>query len=147
VTSVQQHRYEFSWKNITTLFRFIQYSCIGIKHLQSNNSVHTSGNSCSRIRYASVLQTMICNVSLNEARITGTSTTCAGILKQSKGARNRVAIWLSYRAGIFKQSMGARNRVGIGPPGYIDWRNSFFGIKRRAPAPKIQALFKRHTTD
>jgi hypothetical protein len=30
------------------------------------------------------------------------------------------------RAGIFKQSMGARNRVG--PPGYIDWRNSFLEI-------------------
>jgi hypothetical protein len=30
-------------------------------------------------------------------------------------------------AGIFRQSMGARNRVGIGlsyrPPGYIGWRN------------------------
>ncbi len=36
--------------------------------------------------------------------------------KQSMVARNRVGIWLSYRAGIFKQSMGARNQVGIGLP-------------------------------
>jgi len=37
-------------------------------------------------------------------------------------------------AGIFKQSMGARNRVGIGlPPGYIGWRNSFLGIDSWAP--------------
>jgi hypothetical protein len=79
---------------------------------------------------------MICNVSLNEARITGTSTTCAGIFKQSEGARNRVEIGLSYRAGIFKQSMGARNRVGIGPPGYIGWRNSFFGIKNKGSGSK-----------
>ncbi len=34
--------------------------------------------------------------------------------KQSRGARNRVGIVLSYRAGIFKKSMGARHRVGIG---------------------------------
>jgi hypothetical protein len=44
-------------------------------------------------------------------------STCAGILEQSMGARNRVGIELSYRpasAGIVEQSMGSRNRVGIG---------------------------------
>jgi hypothetical protein len=41
------------------------------------------------------------------------------------------------RAGIFKESMAARNRGGMGyrtgPPGYIGWRNSFFGIDSWAP--------------
>jgi hypothetical protein len=37
-----------------------------------------------------------------------------------------------YRAGIFKESKGARNRGGIGlsyrPTSYIGWRNSVLGI-------------------
>jgi hypothetical protein len=32
--------------------------------------------------------------------------------------------------------MGARNRVGIGPPGYIGWRNSFLGIKNTGSGSK-----------
>jgi hypothetical protein len=40
-------------------------------------------------------------------------------------------------AGISKQSMGARNRVGTGclirPPGYTAWRNWFLGIDSWGP--------------
>jgi hypothetical protein len=41
------------------------------------------------------------------------TSSCAGILEQSMGARNRVAIGLSY----------------TDPPGYIGLRNQFLGLK------------------
>jgi hypothetical protein len=46
-----------------------------------------------------------------------------------------------FCAGIFKQSMGARNRVGIG---YTAWRNWFLGFFSWAPLSlKIQALMTK----
>jgi hypothetical protein len=49
----------------------------------------------------------------------------SGTISQSFFSQNSQKMLCIYCAGIFKQSVGARNRVGIGcrtgPPGYIVW--------------------------
>jgi hypothetical protein len=79
--------------------------------------------------------------------------TCAGILKQSIGTRNRVGIGLWYRpdrGSNLSPTMGAGNQepsrhraVGTGPPAYVAWLlNSRLGSWNRFLAPKRDLSFR-----